>query len=393
MKRVLEKMFRRKDVCDFIEEILSDNYNAKKNDIFINNCNITSTEQVLFAFFDSLFKYQIIIGTDVFLEEYIVQVRKLFKKIDNFYDISLGIAKIIGKLCALKLNISDREDTFSKRYILEYVYDKYIVHGYLFHGFCGVYKEQIKSFGFIPEQYQHSYVNFMEVDKIFRKHNISDIMGKNFHGNFVTFTDNFMMGCYYGVHSPMYFSRLLSCMIEGEDCEVDAYFKNDYFSCFRNLSKLMRSAKFSDYEKKYVTRVCCDEWKVLQRGSSNINIMLVKREKVGYHYLDDIDDILESDNDLGEGILRIINSKFNDILVDFKLESSDISFIEIPNYKVLFALREKQVYDVVTRNRMVKVDNERLSNTYGKVSVLILLGSLLITLGVIMTIIMISKGM
>lgn len=393
MKRVLETMFRRKDVCDFIEEILSDDYNVQKIDGSINNCNITSREQALFTFLDSLLKYQIIIDTDVFLEEYIVQVRKLFKKIDNFYDINLGIAKIIGKLCALKFNISDREDASSKRQILEYVYDKYIVHGYLFHGFCGVYKEQIKQFGFIPEAYQHSYAKFMEVDKIFRGHNISDIMGKNFHENFVTFTDDFMMGCYYGVHSPMYFSRLLSCIVEGEDCEVDAYFKNDYFGCFRNLSKLMRSAKLSDYEKKYITRVCCDEWKVLQRGSSNINIMLVKREKVGYHYLEDIDDILEGDNDLGEGILRIIHSKFNHILVDFKLESSDISFIEIPNYKVLFALREKQAYEVVTKNRMVRANNERLNNTYGKVSVLILLGSLLITLGVIMTIITISKGM
>lgn len=389
MKRVLDKIFQRKDVCDFIEEILSGSYGKKKNDDFIDNYNITSTQKILFAFFDALFKYQIIIDSDVFLDEYIVQVRKIFKKIDNFYDINLGISKIIGKLCALKFDISDREDDASKRQILEYVYDKYIVHGYLFHGFSGVYKEQIKEFGFIPEEYQHSYANFVEVDKIFNKHNIFDVMGKKFNENFVAFTDDFMMGCYYGAFSPMYFSRLLGSSV-GEG-ETESYFKNDYFECFHHLSKLMRSAKLNDYEKKYIIRVCCNEWKVLQRGASNINIMLVKREKVGYDYLDDIDDILSSNNDLGEGILRIISSKSNHILIDFKLEASDILFVEIPNYKALFTLREKQANDVAIKNKTV--NHERLSNVYGKVSILILLGSLLITLGVIMTIITISKGM
>ncbi len=393
MKRVLENIFRRKDVCDFIEEILSDDYKFEKKDYTINNCNTTSVEQVLFTFFDALFKYQIILDTDVFLDEYIVQVKKLLKKLDNYYDINLGIAKIIGKLCALKLDISDRNENDSKRKILEYVYDRYIVHGYLFHGFSGAYKEQIQKFGLIPEAYQHSYSQFIEVDKIFNKHNFLDVMGKDFYGNYVTFTDDFMMGCYYGVYSPMYFSRLFSYKMGDESHDLDAYFKNDYFSCFRNLNKLMKVAGLNDYEKKYITRVCCDEWKVLQRSSSNIHILLVKREKLGCHQLKDIDDILRSSSDLGEGILRIIGSKCNDIVTDSKLESSDISFIEIPNYKVLFLLREKQAYEIVSKNRIIKDNNERLSNAYGKVSALILLGSLLITLGVILTIITISKGM
>lgn len=390
---MLEKLFRRKDVCDFIEELLLERCNVKKQDSFVSNLHMTDVEQTLFIFFDALFKYLIIVETDVFLEEYIIQVRKLFKKLDNFYDINLGIAKIIGKLCALKFNISDREDATSKRKILEYVYDKYIVHGYLFHGFSGVYKDQIKRFGFIPESYQHSYAKFVEIDKIFNRHRFSDVMGKNFNENFVTVTDDFMMGCYYGVNSPMYFFRLLSCIIEGEDSEIDAYFKNDYFSCFRNLNRLMRAAKLNDYEKKYITRVCSDEWKVLQKSSSNIHIMLVKREKAGYNYLEDIDDILNSNSDLGEGILRIISSRFNSIVVDYPLTVSDISFIEIPNYKYLFALREKQAYEVTIKNKTTKADNERLKNAYGKVSVLILLGSLFITLGVILTIITLSKGM
>ena len=56
--------------------------------------------------------------------------------------------------------------------------------------------------------------------------------------------------------------------IKGSDME--AYFRNDYLACFNNLNKLMKSAILNDYEKKYITKICLDEWKVLHKGSSNI---------------------------------------------------------------------------------------------------------------------------
>lgn len=389
---MLEKMFKRKDVCDFIEELFSDNYNDKKVDSSVNNHSITGTEQALFTFFDALLKYQIIIESNIFLDEYILQVRKLFKKLDNFHDINLGIAKIIGKLCALKFNISDREDPVSKREILQYIYNRYIVEGYFFHGFSGVYKEQIKRYGFVPEQYQHSYSKFIEVENIFNKRGFNSGMEKSFQENFVSFTDSFMMACYYGGNSPMYFSNLLGANSDIKDCDRNAYFKNDYFACFNNLNKLMKKCKLNDYERKYVTKVCCDEWKVLQKGSTDINIMLVKRKTLGLNCLRDVNEIFNSSGDLGDAIYKILTSKSDNIPINYKLENFSIEFIEIPNYKVLFSLREAQAFEVANKNRIARNREERLSNTYGKVSILILLGSILITLGVIISIITISKG-
>lgn len=389
---MLEKMFKRKDVCEFIEELFSDNYNDKKTDSSIIYCDISSTEEALFTFFNALLKYEIIIETDVFLDEYVVQVRKLFKKLDNFHDINLGIATIIGKLCALKLNITNREDSEERRKLLQYVYNKYIEEGYFFHGFSGVYKEQIKRFGFVPEQYQHSYSKFIEIDKIFNKHNRISIMEKSFHENYIDFTDSFVMGCYYGVNSPMYFYRLLGGALDSDLCDKEAYFKNDYLGCFTNLNKLMKKARLNDYERKYITKICCNEWKVLQKGSANINVMLVKRKTLGLNALRDINDILNSDSSLGEAIFKIFSSRSNNIPVSKRIESLDIKFIEIPNYKVLFALRNSQSIDSVTRNIVIRGNVERLNNAYGKVSILILLGSLFIALGVILTIITISMG-
>lgn len=389
---MLDKMFLRKDVCDFIEELFSDDSKLNKNIGSVYDCDMSWSEQALFTFFDALFKYQVIIDSDIFLDEYIIQVRKLFKKLNSFHDINLGISKIIGKLCALKFNIVNREDPVSKRQILLYVYNKYIVDGYFFHGFSSVYKDQIERFGFVPEQYQHSYSKFIEIDKIFNKHGMLSVMGKSFLENYSVFTDSFMMGCYYGVNSPMYFYKLLGGSLELKNSDREAYFKNDYLGCFNNLNMLIRKAKLNDYEKKYVTKVCCDEWKVLQRSSSKISVMLVKRSVLGLNCLRDINDILSNNNDLGDGIFKILNSKSNNIPVSCALRSSDIKFIEIPNYRSMYELREKQAYEIMARNRLERKSSERLSNTYGKVSVLVLLGSLFITLGVILSIISVIRG-
>ena len=389
---MFEKMFMRHDVCDFINELFAESYNNKKKDSATDVCNVTNTQEILFTFFDALFKYQIIIETDIFLDEYIVQVKKLFKKVNNFHDINLGISKIIGKFCALKFNIADRENEVSKREILQYVYHRYIVEGYFFHGFSGVYKEQIQKNGFVPEKYQHSYANFIEVNKIFSKHNYYSVIKKSFDEKYVSFTDNFMMACFYGVNAPMYFYNLLGGYADIRGSDLEAYFRNDYLACFNNLNKLMKSARLSDSEKKYITKVCLDEWKVLHKGSSNINIMMIKRKVLGLNCLRDINEILNSDCDLGDGIFKILSSKSDDIPVGYKIDSFNIEFIEIPNYKVLFDLREKQIYEITSKNRLIKKHEERLSNTYGKVTFLVLLGSLLITLGVIISIITVSKG-
>ncbi len=389
---MFDEIFKRKDVCDLIEELFSYNF----RNIVINNSAsdflLSSNERALFTFFDALFKYKIIVETDIFLDEYIVQLRKLFKKMNNFNDINLGISKLIGRFCALKFNIENLDDEISKREILQYIYNKYVVEGYFFHGFSGVYKEQIKMYGFNPEQYQHLYPRFIEIEKIFAKHGFKSGMNKNFDDGYSYFTDSFMMACYYGSNAPMYFYRLLGGNLEIKDCDREAYFKNDYLSCFGNLNKMMKKAGLNDFEKKYVTKVCCDEWKALQKGLSNINILMVKRKTLGLNSLRDVDYIFNSVSDLGDCIYKILNSRFDDIVVDYKLENFNIEFIEIPNYKFLFDVRESQAFEITSKNRIARIREERLNNTYGRVSLLILLGSLFITLGVIISIIAIIRG-
>jgi len=387
---MLSKVLHRKDVRDLIKEVYySSSYRNKKNANFINNEIFADLEGVIFVILDALFKYKVIIEDEKYLDGFMLQLNKIIQKIDDLEDIYIGINKIIGRTCAIKLNLQDSSTHENKEKILRYIYDKYIVNGYLFHGFSGVYKGQIMKFGFIPEQYQNLYPHFLEIEKIFSSHGLAEVMDKNFYSREIYFTDSFLMGCYYGANAPMYFSKLLckNSFIQEKQYDNGSYFKDDYQSCLKNLNQFMQKNKFSAVEKKQILKTCCEEWKLLQKETSNIHILLIKRERLDMNYLKDIGDILANSDatNLGESIGRILNSRNNRIPITSRISDKDLKFIEIPCYRVLFGvsslehIRSKNVEDA-------SVD------IYGKVSFLVLLGSICITLGVILTIIMFSRG-
>lgn len=391
---MLERIFKRRDVLEFVDEVISSsNYHNKVSSYYDRYENFYGSSCALFLFFDALYKYKIIIDDESYLNEYIMQVRKLLKKLDDVNDINDGINKVIGKICALKLGLSDREDDLAKEYIIKYIYDKYIVKGYVFHGLPSIYKEQILKFGMIPEQYHNTYDKFIEINRIFSKNEMENIMNKNFNEDYVSFTDNFALGCFYAFASPMYFYRLVGDSgINSKNYDKLAYFKNDYFGCFNNLNLLMKKAKLNDSQKKIVMRSCFEEWRLLKTDISTVSIIMIKRSLVGVDSLKEIDEIVNNSSscDLGTSIGKIFNACNNKIEVRQKINPSDIKFININNYKAIMAYKKKMLEDV--RNRQDSYNSDKIVNAYGKASILMLMGSILITLGVIITIIMISKG-
>lgn len=390
---VLEKILQKKEVTLLINNLFSNScYKGKKLNSSINYELTSDVMQPFFILLDAFYKYQIIIDDDEYLDEYVFQVDKLLRKIDNIFDIIAGINRILVRFCALKLKINNLEDITNRRIILSYIYDKYIVNGYIFHGYSGIYKDQIKNNGFIPEQYTNMYSRFLEIEKIFERHNVGSIMDKDFNEKYTYFTDSFMMGCYYAANSPMYFSKLLC----GEDLDNNkgydelAYFKNDYYGCFNNLNKVMKICKFNDSEKKRVLKICYDQWKLLQKNSAGINILLLKRSALGLDKLDDIDEILGNcgNVDFGESINKIIGSRNNKICIIQRISNKDLKFVEIPNYRAIIDLKE----NCTTKNDRINKNEEKVANAYGSASLFAIVGSLFITVGVILTIIMISRG-
>lgn len=390
---MLERFFKRRDVTEFIDEVISNSiYSKKKNSIYDSYEVFSDSSQVLFTFFDAIYKFAIIIEDEAYFTEYIMQVRKVIKKFENFNDINEGINKIIGKICALKLGLSDREDVIARKYIVKYVYDKYIVSGYVFHGFPSIYKDDICKYGLVPDNYHHMYDKFIEINKIFERHGFYNVLGKDFKVKGTYFTDSFILGCFYAFSAPMYFYRLLGCNsfdITGFDDK--AYLNNDYFASFNNLGLLMRKAKLTESEKKFVIKTCFEEWKLI-KNNTNISILAIKRSSLGLNYLKNIDDILAKASfcDLGNSIGKIFSYCDNEILVTEKISSNDINIISLNNYKELKSIRDVKLNDI--KNRQEAYNSDKIINAYGKVSILMILGSLLITLGVIATIVMFYKG-
>lgn len=390
---MLERFFKRRDVTEFIDEVISNSiYSKKKNSVYDSYEVFVDSSQALFTFFDAIYKFAIIIEDEAYFTEYIMQIRKVIKKFENFNDINEGINKIIGKICALKLGLSDREDVIARKYIVKYVYDKYIVSGYVFHGFPSIYKDDICKYGLVPDNYHHMYDKFIEINKIFERHGFYNILGKDFKVKGIYFTDSFILGCFYAFSAPMYFYRLLGYnSFDISNYDDKAYLNNDYFASFNNLSLLMRKAKLTEAEKKFVIKTCFEEWKLI-KNSTDVSILAIKRSSVGLNYLKNIDDILAKTSfcDLGNSIGKIFNYCDNEILVTEKISSNDINLINLNNYKELKSIRDMKLNDI--KNRQEAYNSDKIINAYGKVSILMILGSLLITLGVIATIVMFYKG-
>ena len=205
---VLDKILKRDDVSTFIYEVENNaRYYDKKSENSVSYQLYVDNEQALFIVYSALLKYQIIIEDIYYFDEYLEQLEKLFKKLDNFNDICLGINRLIGSICASKLGIKNVEE--NKEEVLRYIYDKYIVDGYFVHGYSSCYEDNIKDNGFKPEEYKNNYNEFMNVNRIFAKYNVLNILDKDFSKKEVKFTDSFIMGCYYSINSPGYLYRLL----------------------------------------------------------------------------------------------------------------------------------------------------------------------------------------
>jgi hypothetical protein len=175
-------MLRRKDVQKMLNDICnSECYYNKKMNKSMDYQLFTDIEEILFLFYDALFKYKIIIGDMSYFQEYLEQIDKLIRKIDNFYDISNGLNRIIGRICAFKLGVKDVEDCESKEEVIRYIYDKYMVNGYYIHGFASHYYGNILEEGFFVEEYKNVYDKFLKVQGILNKKNHSKILEKDFN--------------------------------------------------------------------------------------------------------------------------------------------------------------------------------------------------------------------
>jgi len=389
---MLDEFLEREDVINFIGEIKNnERYFNKNKDNFMAHNFYVSEELALYVFYDALLKYKIVLDDIYLFDEYLEQVEKLYRKIDNFDDITVGINKLICRMVSIKFAIKDINSSESRKQIIEYIYERYIANGYFIHGFNYSYVDDIAVNGFVPEIYENYYPRFLELNKVFEKHNKNNILGKDFSINSVSFTDDFVMGCYYSAYAPFFFSSFLLNNLFSKKAKKDAYLIDDYNSVVAPLKKFVDS-EFSSKESKYILDLVKDEWDLLHRKEKKIALLLVKRNQIHSDEITDINEYLNDSADIYDVVDRLLSSKHNNILYSEPIPAESIIIVTFDRYFDKKGTKSEDNVEEDLIRYQQKKSNDEFLDKYGTASAFLLIGSLLISLGVIISIFMILRG-
>lgn len=365
----------------------SEKYFLKKFDDIHRYPFEISKEIVLFTFYEALFKYKIIISDEEYLNDYLNDLDRLFKKIINFQDINDGINKLICKFVASKLRIADMSTPEAREKIVTYIFNNYCVNGYLYHGFSTVYEDDLKENSFIPGVYNNLYSKMIEVNKIYKKYN--DVAFCKDFGNYqIYFTDNFVDACYYSLYSPKYFYKYLLDNDEDNAVKKRYYLDNDFDKCFSDIKKYI-DKEFDENDKNRVKGIIKEEWNFLNSVDRRVSLMIVKRNLIDNVDVSVLDKLLASDENLYELTDRLLCSKCKSISFSNTLRRESYEVFSL-DYKEK-VMEEKKIE--VKEEKIEEEHSEQnvMDDISGSVTVLMLLGSLFVSLGVIITVVMMLR--
>lgn len=374
---MLDEYLRRGDVSSFIDNILfNERYFHKKMNHIANIKSISENVLALFIFYSALFQYKVIVDNIYLFDDFLEQLERLYRKIDNYNDLEVGIHHLIGRMVADNYHIKDVLDRDNCTMLLKYIYDRYIENGYYFHGFSSTYFNDLNKNNFQPEVYYNFYDRFEKINSIFSKVNSNIKIEKDFSKKEVYFTDDFIMGCYYSYFSPMFYTDFLL-----------KFSKKDFYQykvCLKKLKTYLDSEFFTKDDKEFIISLIEDEKRLLDDGVNDISIMIVPRKEFNDTILS-FDEYLNNDDDnYYDMVDRLLTSKSSKIICMDVMEREKYDLYRLP-----IPQRQGSIMNdsEVLKKEEIKKNNQMFLDEYGKVSVLLILGSLTILVGVVITII------
>ena len=393
---MLDEYIKRDDVKKFIKELINNHRYYEKS---FNSESVYSryilNEMALYTFYDALIKYKIVLDDIYLFDEFLEQLGKIYNKLNNYDDIEIGINKLIGKMVSIKLEIKEVNDPINKKQLISYVFNKYILEGYYIHGFSTIYYDDLKEKGLIPNQYKNYYSSMKEVNKIFNKYGYN-LIDKDFDSDKIYYTDDVIMACFYSICSPGYFHDLLfNSELFGNKVRRNGYLANDFDLSTRFIKSFMSDKRFSDLDKKCVISILKNEWDLIHKKKRKVDLLFVRRKKLNDSNELDINSFLDDDRDVYEIVDRLLSPKNGNVISNESLSRDDIKLVQLNDYyeidentrEITLALDE-ELLKLEEEERKEREKEEGLDD-YGSASVFIILGALFITLGVIISIIMI----
>jgi len=348
----------------------------------------------LYIFYDALYKYKVIIDDITSLDDYVMQIDRLYRKMSSFDDIMMGIHKILCKSVSSILEIKDLNSEESKQKILSYIYQKFIVDGYYLHGFPTINESDILENGFSSRRYEGHYSEMIKVDGIFRRHDVYNVFKRNFRDSTCFFTDDFVMGCFYSTVAPSYLCSLLT---DSHYCKRDRlqdYIVGNYQDLFLDFKKFI-STNFNKKEAHFVSKIIHNECRYLNKVPKKISILLILRKMFSIKQ-SRLEDYYHKGKDIYCMVDCMLSSKIRNISFSGTIPRSNIQLFsgDFSLKKPLFEMEStfsQEDFEKEENNKKSIFRLKRL-DTYGVISIFIVAGSMLITLGIIISIIMIMGG-
>lgn len=399
MKKIFSKMLEREDIKSLTKEIVNNkHYNSLTVSLPFNNNYFMDNHYALFLVIDALMKFELIIKEENLVEEYISQLKRIINKMNNYQDISKGINLLISKTVAKLLNINNYKSPESKKKILRYVYEKYIVEGYFYYGLSSSNKNEldfsgIKKDGFILDS------RLSEVNEILKKYENRDII-KRVESDI---TDNFVIACYFAFLGPDYLEKFAtSGIFNHKSYDTSCFYTKDIHIFKENLEKYMSHKKVKPEERNMIINNLLEVWQEDDISNSHGYVALIKRSNLKRNYLKDIEEIIENSKeiDIIESMAMIMESRYTGYEIDRDISSLYLETVALPSYQNILGREEKKmIEEIETLDDIVPSEKEKViyptpkkSASYGYASILMLTGLLLISIGTTILIVISNLG-
>lgn len=384
------EIFKSPEVLNILHEVLEDKKSINKVSVFSPNGEKYGYNQYsLMIIMDFLIKYNIVIKDMNNFAFCIEELKKMIYSYNDHKELVLWSNELLGELIRLKLNLIDKISSDNKRKILVYLYDNYIVNGYMFHSFPSTFKELVEEKGLDANDYSYPIFYMKKLYYMFKNHKYTDMIPKYLLEQItsISITDSPAMAYYYAFRSPQYFCNLVATSkYYKDDSEYDyeAYYRKDMEACQNNLLLLAKHLNMTDKEKETLMTAFKKQWDLLDASNALPEIAFISRKDVGKDSLDDIDEIIRKSKyeELVVSIARITDSKYSHVKRYSPLFPLSFTVKTFPSYREIkankFIVKEKE--EKKEEDKLLIVAPKK-SESYGYASIFTLFGLLFISLG------------
>ena len=385
-------VFKKDNVVKFLNDISNGEiYKEKDIPTSINNEKIDKSYYSILMGLDAIIKYIIIIDDMFWFDEYLKEVQLLLRKVSKHNDIKIGINKLLINYSKQRLRLKDINSKENKEEIIKYIYRKYIVEGYFFHSFPSVFIDIVKNEGLLSSNYNYEIDSLKEISLVFEKYKTYNVFSKELENkNNISITDSPFMACFYAYNSPCFLKELaLGLTDKNNKCIRNSFFMKNYKLSRKNLVHFIKKVDMFNNDSNKVIEIFDREWDIFNVGESFPVIGMIKRSIFNEKFLNDINVLINEgiNKNLVDAVTKILNANYNQKNTDNDISALNIIIIYLPTIKEL----GYEINDNDTKQKMDLNKEKKSIDEYGNSSIIALVGLILITIGLLISIIMLGR--